>query len=155
MDMNTFNKNIEILNNALNDFLQPFDCEATLGTDFEYFYPLSLIRYTLVVTDIQEDSFLNFCESLFPDIKADIFLWSFLHELGHHETLDDFDDMTHMVYHSIINSDIRLSDEYYYNLPIEKAATEWAGNYILTHAKDVYKLWQKIQPIIRQIYQEN
>ena len=155
MNYKKFECHIDTLTKYLNEFLIEFDCEATLGRDFGYLYPKSLITYTLLVSERQEDSFLKFCESLFPEIKADIFLWSFLHELGHHETLDDFDDVTHMVYHHLINSNVPMSDDYYYHLPIEQAATEWAGNFILTHAREVFDLWKKIQPVIKAIYTEN
>ena len=142
------------LNKVLNDFLEPFDCSAYFNDDFCYWYVGSKINYTLVVTDNQADSFLAFAESLFPSIHADIFLWSFLHELGHHETLDDFDEETHLLYRTIVNNE-NLSDEEYYNLPLEKAATEWAGNYMLSHISEISKLWNKIAPLIQQFYKEN
>ena len=151
-----FDYYIDTINKYLQEFLDrnEFDCEVALGRDFAYCYEKSLITYTLAIADKQGDSFLEFVKNLFPDIKADIFLWSFLHELGHHETLDDFEDIIHLVYHKIINSDIAMSDEYYYNLPIERAATEWAGNYMKENFSEVARLWQKVQPVINAIYKE-
>lgn len=145
---------------TITEYLQEFldrnelDCGVALGTDFSYIYPRSLVTYTLVVTDIQQDSFLKFAESLFPEIRADIFLWSFLHEVGHHETLDDFEDIYHQAYHQLINSGIELSDEYYYNLPIEKAATEWAGEFMKNNVSEVQRLWNNIQPVLKRLYTE-
>ena len=98
-------------------------------------------------------SFLNFVEKLFPEIKADIFLWSFLHEVGHHETIDDFDDLEHQVYHHIVQR-VEISDEYYYNLPIEKAATEWAGEFMKNNVSEVQRLWNNIQPVLKRLYTE-
>lgn len=153
-----YSKNFKYYVNTINEYLQEFldrnefDCDVELGTDFAYWYSKSLITYTLAITDKQGESFVAFAESLFPDIKADVFLWSFLHELGHHETLDDFDGVAHFVYHQIVNSDIPMSANYYYNLPIEKAATEWAGEFMRNNTDEVYRLWQKVQPVIKKIY---
>ena len=156
MKMSQFDYYITTINEYLQEFLDrnEFDCYCSLGRDFSYLYERSLISYSLVVTDHQGDSFLAFCESLFPNIHADIFLWSFLHELGHHETLDDFDDEVHKIYHHILNSDEELSDEYYYNLPIEKAATVWAGEFMKENFEEVQRLWNNIQPVIKQLYIE-
>ena len=83
---------LNVISNILNDFLEPFECTAYADTDFAYYMQSNKISYALVITDKHEKTFMNFVTKLFPNIKADPFLWSFLHELGHHETADDFED---------------------------------------------------------------
>ena len=131
-------KEAQDITNILNDFLAPFDCTAFLGTDFGYYTESNTIEYALFVKDENADSFLEYAQSLFTNIHTNIFIWSFLHELGHHETEDDFEDEEWDEYISRINKEI--SCEEYYSLPIEHAATAWAGEYIQSHVEEVAKL---------------
>ena len=64
---------------------------------------------------------MNFVHDLFPDIKADIFLWSFLHELGHHFNRE-----------VVICADKLVGDnmEEHLTLPHEVIATDWASNWL-------------------------
>ena len=141
---------VEKINSILNSFLTPFDCECELGTDFEYITAESLIRYTFVVPDESSEAFLKFAERMFPDIKADIFLWSFLHELGHHETADEFEDEEWEDYMQLCK--LGLSDEAYFELDIESAATRWAGDYIQSHEEEIAKLWVELKAAIQEFY---
>ena len=138
------------INSILNNFLEPFDCEAEPDSDFAYYGAHNLITYSLTVVDSCSDSFLLFAKKLFPNIHADIFLWSFLHELGHHETEDDFDeeDWKNYRYDAVRTT----SNEEYYNLPIEYAATVWAGEYIESHEKEIASLWKELQSAIKETY---
>ena len=80
------------ITDVLNDFLKPFDCVAYLGTDFCYHTATNSISIALFVTEEADRSFNDFIKTEFPEIDASLFIWSFLHELGHHETEDDFED---------------------------------------------------------------
>ena len=143
-------KELEKITNILNKYLKPFDCEAVSGTDFAYYPNENVISYALAVIDNFEESFIKFAESLHPDVHADIFLWSLFHELGHHETEDEFDDEDEVQYLKL--STICKDDWEYYNIPQEKAATDWAGWYMETHAADVGQLWNDLAPAIQDFY---
>ena len=140
----------EPITKVLNDFLAPFECEARLGTDFAYYTDDSSITYALLVRDESEEAFQKFVEKLFPNIHAPIFLWSILHELGHHETEDEFEDDEWEDYMALTSMDI--SNEVYFELDIERAATVWAGEYIQSHVDEVAELWNKLQPAIKNFY---
>ena len=131
---------VKPINKILNDFLSSIDCEARLGSDFEYWGGNNMIYYALVVPQSDSDAFVDFANSLFPDVKADVFLWSFLHE-----EWAEYTDKVH-------NLKAGKDDLYYFNLPQEKAATEWAGNYMRTHKKEVAALWSKLAPAIQNFY---
>ena len=146
-------KRLYQITDILNDFLKPFDCVAVAGTDFAYYPGSNTIEYALVVGDYHEKTFNSFCKKLFPEITANIFLWSFLHELGHNETVEDFEDEDWQDYINKINS--CPCDEEYYNLPIEYAATYWAGKYMLNHQNEIKNLWNKLAPTILNFYKEN
>lgn len=140
------------ITNILNDFLKPFDCITVLDTDFAYYSASNLITYAFIIADKHEKTFTKFVNNLFPNVKANIFLWSFLHELGHHETEDDFEDEEWEEYRE--KAPKCSSDEEYYNLPIEYAATYWAGQYMTKHYNEIKKLWDNLIPAIKNFYYE-
>ena len=110
------NAQLNNITNILNDFLEPFDCTAKVDTDFAYYVKTNTSGYALIVASKHEKTFMHFAETLFPEIKADPFLWSILHELGHHETEDDFEDEEYEAYNKRLK--FPISDEEYYHLPI-------------------------------------
>ena len=150
-----FDYYIDTLEEYLRDFLNrnDIDCDICLGKDFAYLPMSNTIAYSLMVTDSSSDSFLTFVKKLFPEINADIFLWSFLHEIGHYETTDDFDEYEYEEYYFLINQE-GLSNEFYYNLPIECAATIWAGEFMKNNTAEVQRLWNNIQPVIQAFFEK-
>ena len=42
----------------------------------------------------------------------------------------------------------------YYNLPIEYAATYWAGKYMISHKDEIKNLWNQLMPLIQDFYKE-
>ena len=131
------------ITDVLNDFLKPFDCVAYLGTDFCYHTATNSISIALFVTEEADRSFNDFIKTEFPKIDASLFIWSFLHELGHHETEDDFEDEEFDEYMRRTSSK-DITNEEYYHLPIEYAATRWAGDYIQSHADEIARLNQDV-----------
>ncbi len=140
----------EPITKVLNDFLAPFECEAKLGTDFAYYTDDSSITYSLFVPDESGKAFQKYVEKLFPDIHADLFLWSFLHELGHHETEDEFEDDEWEDYMRLTSMEI--SNEVYFDLDIEYAATVWAGEYIQSHIEEVTKLGEDLVAAMKTFF---
>lgn len=143
------NKELDKITNILNTFLKPFDCTAFAGTDFRYYPQNNIIEFALVVNDPFAKSFMNFAESLNP-VHADIFLWSFFHELGHAETENEFDDDDDTEYLKSITS--AKTDIEYYNIPQEYAATDWAGKFMIEHGAEVAQLWKELAPAIATFY---
>ena len=150
-------ENMRELVNAVSTHVQSIDpeLEVKFGTDFCYIGSRNLIVFTLEMTRRSFLSFSAFVEENFPDIQADIFLWSLYHEVGHNATEDDFDQDDWTEYLDTINhwTDSR-NDSDYYSLPIEYAATEWAAEYMMKHADEVRVFWNQIQPIILDMYKE-
>ena len=152
-------KGLRKLNNAVNGFLKPFDCCGKLGIDFCYVYSTSTIYYGLIIPDEDiEADFQASIDRLHPRVKMDTFIWSLLHELGHHETLDTMEqkeiDYCNDIKAKINNEEIDASE--YYDLLDERLATEWAVNYANTHALELKKWWEKVmQPAIMNFYKKN
>ena len=155
-------KGINEINNIINEFLVPFGLTAELGTDFDYCVLEDKIHYTLVVGDICSKLFIENVEARFPDVHADVFLWSLLHEIGHSETLDDLNDGVEELCMEIKrelyrhqNWSIEDLHAIYFNCPDEKAATDWAGEYMMNHGKEITIFWDKLQPVIKRFYELN
>ena len=141
------------LDKVLIDFLSPFGVEKVqMGLDFSYFLESETVQYSLLVSEEADETFTNYVNTLFPEIKnVDIFIWSVLHELGHHMTVDEFDDEDWDEY--VCRTSVGRIDDYeYYALPIETAATVWAGEYIQSHMDEVTKLWNDSLAAIKNIY---
>ena len=143
-------KEVTAIIKILDDFLKPFDCESFFGEQFSFYPASNTVEFTFTVKEIHDKTFMDFVTKHYPDVHADIFLWSFLHEVGHRETEDDFDDDDWEDYmRAIFNCE---DDMEYYNLPVEYAATAWAGNYMRTHVEEISTLWSKLQPAIMNFY---
>lgn len=156
-------KGITEINNIINKFLEPFELTAELGTDFDYCFLEDKIHYALVIDEVSSNLFLKNAERRFPDVHADVFLWSLLHEVGHSETLDDLEDGVEewcLVAKKTINGLSRkLSQEacnqVYFDLPDEEAATNWAGEYMMENSEEITMFWNKLQPALVEFYKLN
>ena len=141
------------MDNVLNSFLEQFECEAKLGTDFCCFVCKNEIRYTLVIPEENSKTFIARVTRLYPDIKADEFLWSFFHELGHIETIDDLTNAEYTFSQEAKGKN--PTDEEYYELPDEFAATDWAAHYMRSNTEQIQILWAEIKNAIMNIYKLN
>lgn len=154
-------KGVTEINNILNEFLEQFDCSADIGEDFCYWGHLSEINYAFVVSSNNDIWFKEFAHSLMPNLDCDIFLLSFFHELGHHETIDDIEDDVlkdcWKVKGELNKKKVSTKEDNfrYFNLPDEKSATEWGLQYMMNHQEEVAELWRKLQPAILNFYRLN
>ena len=147
-------KGMERLNDVVSEFVKLFDCSCSFGTDFSCNTNRNHIDYTVVVAETHSQSFMDRVERLYPDVKADEFLWGLLHEIGHIETIDDFDDDEIAEFH-LIKDVPNISDEEYYEVPDEFEATDWAANFMRENATLVNSFWAKVQPEIQSFYKIN
>lgn len=152
---------VENIENILNKFLEPFECTAELGSDFSYWYSESLICFALAVTESNDIDFRDFCKELQPELHCDIFLLSFMHELGHHETLDEWEDEEYLdmkIQKERINK-MKVSQKeknfMYFNIPDERRATEWGLQYIIEHQTEMTLLWNELRQAIFSFYELN
>ena len=147
-------KGVAQLDKILDKFLEEFECTAELGPDFCCYTASNRIVYSLVVPERNSQTFMARVNRLYPDIHADEFLWSFLHEVGHIETIDDLDD-DELYFSETQKKNENITNEVYYELPDEFAATEWAANYMRAHADKVAAFWKEAQQAILDIYSLN
>jgi len=152
------NKAITEITNILDTWLKDngFDLTTRFEQDFAYYHNENVIAFGLLTTEKTEECFSDFVSDLGGYDRLG-FLNSFFHELGHHETYDDISDRDYE-YGQMVKAylaDKEELDKYdlytYFNLPIERAATEWAVIYINDHTPEVMELDQKIHEIIVDI----
>lgn len=153
-------KGIEKINNIINELTEEFGIHAELGEDFSALCAENKITYTLVCTDEAKQYFLADVEARYPEIKADIFLWCLLHELGHCMTddmwsvaEDDYFWMQKDRCSEIEDDEARYA--YYYAIPDEFFATKWAGDFMLENIEYLGEFWQRLQAAIIMCYIEN
>ena len=142
------------LTNVLDKFLEEFECTSIVDTDFYCLIASNVIAVSLVVSEKHSSTFMSRVNRLYPDIHADEFLWSFLHEVGHIETIDTLDD-DELYFSETQKKNENITNEVYYELPDEFAATEWAANYMRKNTEKVAKFWSEVQSVIMNIYQIN
>ena len=142
------------LTNVLDKFLEEFECTSIVDTNFYCLITSKVIAVSLVVTEKNSSSFMSRVNRLYPDIHADEFLWSFLHEVGHIKTIDALDD-DELYFSKTQKKNENITNEAYYELPDEFAATEWAANYMRKNTEKVAKFWNEVQSVIMNIYQIN
>lgn len=154
-------KGLENIENILNNFLKEFDCETEISSDFAYWSAKNLITVALTDSESNDRDFQEFCRKLEPSLHCDTFLLSFFHELGHHETIDEWEDdeyLDMMIQKEKINK-MKVSQKeknfIYFNTPDEKRATKWGLTYIMNHSQEIALLWNNLQQAILKFYELN
>ena len=124
-------------------------------------YSLTEDKIYLNVLDTDDCGFIrHLCEKHFCDYANDydILIWAMLHEIGHCETQyfvenDDagYRDLLNSINHELFQQNEALQNMYY-DLPLEKEASEWAISYeyehqdkIIFYDKIINKLKRKIK----------
>lgn len=89
------------------------------------------------------------------------FVLSFLHEIGHYFTIDDYDDAFDEKANLVIDFDADSDEEIveknraYWELPVEKAATDWAIDFYNSHREEMKIFYKDLIAIIGDFYRKN
>ena len=152
------NKAITEITNILDTWLKDngFDLTTRFEQDFGYYHNENVIAFGLLTTEMNDECFGNFVENL-GGYGNWGFLNSFFHELGHYETYEDISGKDYE-YGQVVKAYLADKEELndydlytYFNLPIERAATEWGIAYINDHTPEVMELNEKIHNIVDKI----
>lgn len=152
------NKAITEIKNILDTWLKEndFDLTTRFEQDFAYYHNENVIAFGLLTTERNNECFGNFVEDL-GGYGNWGFLNSFFHELGHHETYEDISDSDYD-YGQMVKAYLADKEELndydlytYFNLPIERTATEWGIEYINNHTSEVAELNKKIRNVVDKI----
>ena len=160
-------KGMRVLNKAISAELKPFGIsEAVCGDEYNYSLDKESVMFKLTENTIEDILFCEYVKERFNYNIRHIFVFSLLHEIGHHKT---YDDITGSVYDFCENEKERIAGDMitaddedakklewqYFNLPDEIIATQWAVNYAKNHPKKVEKMWQKMKTALFEFYKKN
>lgn len=156
-------KGVTKLTAQMNQFLRPFGVTSVLGPDFCYDPNSEKVQFTITMEEEADKMFFYFISETFNYKVKDLFLLSLLHEVGHHVTLDDFEDeeisadrkIKNRIAFEIDNDNYESKLLEYFNLPTEYAATAWAVSYMRAHEKEICKHWRVMLEHFRHFYKVN
>lgn len=159
-------KGLRKLNHQFTKFVKTIEPElsAEMGIEFDYVFTKNLVHYSLAIPQSQNDLWEEFLKDTFNfDLGENVFLLSLLHEIGHHETMEDLtefwdiDSLEKEVIQYKVNNNLEGKKPYfdYFNLPLEYAATEWAINYYNSNKQKLDKAFSILINNIRHFYKRN
>lgn len=151
---------LEKVSNAIADFL-PAKVNITCSTDFYYDFEKDEIGWSFMCPEQQDKTFTFFFEEILKCPKVSALVYSIYHELGHKMTLTE-QDKEDWDYIQVETDDMisEIDDPYakdfaYYDLPLEREASEWAVNYIRAHYEEIVKWHDEIlMPLFEEVYTE-
>lgn len=89
-------KGVKRLNSVIEQFFVELgypEIECDLGFDFAYYYGCDEIDYTIFSMSEADEGFRRYLKTTYPKMpKCSLFVFSLLHELGHHLTMPSFSD---------------------------------------------------------------
>lgn len=150
------------LNKKVKKFVKKFGITAVLSDKDFAFYPVNnLLTYSIYRYD-NDHELVDFVEEKYNvNIKDYFFVFSLLHEIGHHKTWRNFteqelnqDSFLREVIHAIANYSHSDANLMYFNLPTEDAANRWAIEYIDSHLEECWKFQNRCMKILRHVYKK-
>lgn len=134
-----------------------FDVSVRYDTEFAFWLNKNVVTYSFLVSDFHDKTFQKVFVKQGLEYNCDIFILSFFHELGHYETEDEWTEKQFerfMKQKDELDANKKADLWKYYYMPDEIRATQWATDYINENADEVAKFWQKVKPLILEIYDE-
>lgn len=146
---------------AVAEFVEPFGIKNIKASDtFEFNckekYPqikFNILPYgTFTGDEEMRNNLLNYYE---VDIENYFFVFSLLHEVGHFFTMAQFLDPDNLAFDLFMRlgvCEMEEDNQLYFLLPAEKAANEWAIDYISDHLEQCWEFEIKCRNILNQLY---
>ena len=144
-------------------FIEPLGIKKVkFGNTFNYNSLTKEVEYTIF--SFESDKYLiDYVNNTYEiDITPWYFIFSLLHEVGHHNTLSKLTEEDYK-YEFVMRNFLRsrycyLAPEeinnWYFNLPAEKMATEWAIDYIDNNLKKCWDFQRKCFGLMKHWYKK-
>lgn len=155
------------LNKAITKLVKPFGIsEAKLSKEFAYYFNDEHIDFCVTCNTYTDNLFDEFVEKEFGFKNPYPFIISILHEIGHHMTGDQFDDIYDKIFKKKDSIDAKMAkaknkkqvkklEFEYFALPDEWAATEWAVDYFTQHREECDEMYKKACKALCKFYKKN
>lgn len=159
-------KGVKKLERTMTRLLKPLGVrKCLLGEEFLAFPSDAVVIFPVVIAEEVDTDFVAFCDSI-EETFAPAGILSFLHEIGHIKTCEDFSMEEWSSYEDEVNEITEkmryLSSEertpclnQYFNLPQERAASTWAVKYANANPENVKKLCSKMEDAFGAFYKKN
>lgn len=149
----------EVLEKRIKKYAKQFGITRAICTDSFFYIPqdktvcFTLFRYTT------SDEFINFINTKYDvDITEWYFVFSLLHEIGHHMTVNlltdeeiEFETIARKTIAATFSDDDETRHALYFELPAEDLANKWAINYLQNHIHECWEFQNKCTAIMRHI----
>jgi len=152
------------LNKTVSAQLKPFGIsKAVCSDDYSYLFEKEVVTFKLTENTLEDRWFMEFVKDRFDYNVKYPFIFSLLHEVGHHKTFDDICDSIYdfcdtekeRIDNEMQTADIKKSKKLewqYFSLPDELLATNWAVQYCKTHPRTIEKMWNEIVNALQEFY---
>lgn len=160
-------KGLKKLNKVVSAQLAPFGItKAKCTSEFAYYPNKESITFK-ISEGIEDEMFNEYIKERYHyDVSPFSFVFSLLHEVGHHKTMNSLSDT---IYDFCLSEKERIDREMedadadtaknlewqYFGLPDEALATEWAVDWCKNHPKKVLKIMSKSLKALNKFYNKN
>ena len=152
--------NEDLLVSLMDEFLEPFGLDSDFDSDFYYDPEEERVYFTVLMTEKSDRLFKQYILNEFSFCPPSIFMMSILHEIGHAFTYYDLpieviieDNKEKKQIEELYN--LYEQDETYlryFDLKMERVATEWAVKYYKEHEKEVGDFFLKFVNALNKEY---
>ena len=161
-------KGVKNLNDSITKELKPFGItRAHLSSEYSYLYYNRNINYKITETALEDKWFIDFVKERFNYTVRYPFVFSLLHEVGHHKANDEIEGA---IYEFCTAEKTRIEktmknvkseakakklEWQYFNLPDEIMATQWAVNYCKQNPQKINNMWKNMKKALYEFYDAN
>jgi hypothetical protein len=156
------------LNKSISAILKPFGIrKAKLSKEYTYSFATEKVTFKITENEIEDKMFKDFVEDRFGYEVERPFIFSLLHEVGHHKAnfeiegaiLDFCLSEKKRIEQEMENAEteeevVKLSFQYF-NLPDEIMATQWAVNFAMSNPQAVVEMEEQAETALRKFYKKN
>lgn len=149
----------ETLEKKIKKYCSRFGIADVFCSNSFIYYPKSKTISFTVYNYVDDKDLIDFIKRKYDaDISQWFFIYSLLHEIGHHQTVhkltqEDIDcQITVHKFLSFFNISNSRKNFVHFNLPAEDLAHRWALEYLVNHSDECWKFQQKCLKIIQHIY---
>lgn len=153
----------DVLVSLVDEFLAPFECDSDFDSDFFYDHEEDRVYFSVLVSERADRLFKQYVWNHFHFDPPSIFMLSLLHEVGHHYTMDFFDENEIVSFREVKAVLSEMLDacpdddeiySLYFDLEIEKVATNWAVTYYKHHFDRCQEFYLRFVNELRKQYSE-
>ena len=146
-----------VLDKKINNYCKKFGIDKVFcDKEFSYYPETDRISYTIIQYTTDDIIIQLINKKYNVDIEPFYFIFSLLHEIGHHMTIDELteeelqnDLICRQMVIPYIEDEIGQGKAYI-NLTAEDLATSWAIEYIDSHLKECFEFQNKCIEIMKK-----